>query len=148
MRLIVIDVVPALLSWEGRDASDPVPLEGAEEILDVLSSRYRLAAVSDGDRAATELRDVLDRLRIGAFFETIGTSADFGPRVSPRVIRRSARAVRVTPERIIVVTARPRLAASLENARMAAVLVEAGRLAELPERLRRLTGGPPGATAG
>jgi FMN phosphatase YigB (HAD superfamily) len=149
VRLIIIDVAPALLSWEGRGASDtPEAAANAEEVLDILYARYRLAAVTDGDRAATELRDVLERLGLDGFFESIGTSADFGPRVSPQVIRRIARALRAAADHLVVVTARPRLARSLEEARIAAVLAEPGKLSEVPDRLRRLTAGRPHGTTG
>lgn len=139
MRLVVLDLVPALLSWEGRDASRPVVADQAEAALEAVFARFRIAGVTDSNRTATEIRDALDEAGLGGFFETLGTAADFGPRVTARVVRGIARAVRTTPDRLIVVTARPELAAALERGRIATLLVEPGSIAEVPEQLRRLT---------
>ncbi len=122
MRLVVVDVIPALLSWEGRDASEAAP--NALEVLDDLFSSFRLAAITESDRAGVELREVLDLAGLSGFFDSIGTAAGFGPAVTPRVVRRIAEGLGVDPDLVIVVTARPALAEALQRARITTVLTE------------------------
>jgi FMN phosphatase YigB (HAD superfamily) len=123
LQLIVIDLVPALLSWEGSEGGPSVP-DGAEAVLDELYIRCRLAGITDADRPATSIRDLLEDLGLGDFFDSVGTSADFGPVLSVRVIRRIVRSLGAHPDEVAVVTARPELAERLSRNRFAVVLVE------------------------
>ena len=125
MRLVVIDLIPALLSWEGRDqASEPDTPLGAAGVLEHLFSHYRLAAIADIGRTGATLRRMLEAAGLGSFFESVATTADFGPSLSARVIRRLASTVGVRIEAIAVVTARRELAESLGGARIGVVLLE------------------------
>jgi FMN phosphatase YigB (HAD superfamily) len=121
LQLIVIDLIPALLSWEDGEPSVP---DGADEVLDELYARCRLAGITDADRAAADLRDLLEDLGVGEFFDSVGTSADFGPALSARVVRRIVGALGAHPDEVAVVTARPTLAEQLSRSRFAVVLVE------------------------
>ena len=52
---VLIDLVPALLKWEGRDSlAVPDAADGALELVDDLYDDFRLAAVTDGDRPASD----------------------------------------------------------------------------------------------
>ena len=49
MQLVIIDLVPALLSWEGRDSSGPPEAAaGALGVVGDLFTHFRLTAVADG----------------------------------------------------------------------------------------------------
>jgi FMN phosphatase YigB (HAD superfamily) len=123
LQLILIDLIPALLSWEAP-ADEPSVPEGVEAVLDELYARCRLAGITDADRPAATVRDLLEDLGIGEFFDSVGTSADFGPTLTVRVIRRIVRSLGVHPDEVAVVTARPALAERLSRTRFAVVLVE------------------------
>lgn len=121
-HLVVVDLIPALLSWEGRDlSSDPDVAPGAEPALEHLFAHYRLAAVADAGVSGANLRAVLHQEGLGGLFESVGTSADFGPAVSPRVLRRIASTVGVTADRLVLVTARDQLIDAMIAARIAVV---------------------------
>lgn len=121
LQLIVIDLIPALLSWEGSEPSVP---EGSEAVLEELYARCPLAGVTDADRPAAGIRDLLEELRVGEFFDSVGTSADFGPTLTARVVRRIVRSLGAHPDEVAVVTARQGLAEQLSRNRFAVVLVE------------------------
>jgi FMN phosphatase YigB (HAD superfamily) len=121
LQLIVIDLIPALVSWDGPEPSIP---DGTDAVLDELYVRCRLAGITDAERPATTIRDVLEDLGIGEFFDSVGTSADFGPALSARVVRRIVRSLGAHPDEVAVVTARPGLAEALSRNRFAVVLVE------------------------
>jgi FMN phosphatase YigB (HAD superfamily) len=143
VTLIVVDLVPALLTWEGRDASDPRVAPEALEVLEDLYAGFRLAAVADGDQPASRLRYALDELRLSEFFESIGTSAGFGPAVTPRVIRRLAAGLGALPGDLLVVTARPALAEALRRARLGVVLTDGpDDFVNVPDAVADLMDGP------
>lgn len=135
MRFLIIDLVPALLRWEDTD-DDPDVAEGAEETLEQLHARFRLAGITDGNRPGSEIRNALQRSGIGDFFESVGTSADFGPSVSPQVIQRLATTVGAASTSVLVVTARPTLADALGRRAIATVLLGPAGFAGLPDQLR------------
>lgn len=110
----------------------------AHQTLEVLFTRYRLAAVGDAEESGHRLRERLQRAGIGDFFESVGTSTDFGCPIDPTVIRRVASTVGVGVERMAVVTGRPELAANLAAGGVRVVLIDDSRpLHEVPDRLAR-----------
>ena len=140
MQLILIDLVPALLRWEGRDASGPPEArDGAVDMVDELFSDFRLAGIADADHPAAELREALERHDLGLYFDNVGTSSVLGPNVTPRVVRRIAAALG-EPGGTILVTARPGLAAVLQRSGIAVVRAD-GPLAEVPDAVRRMASG-------
>ncbi|NQV07882.1 hypothetical protein HQ535_15175 [bacterium] len=144
MRLIVIDVFPALLSWEGRGASGGASAGlGAREAISILADAFRLVAVADGDITGRELRDLLSVAGIDHDFTDIVTSASSGPTVTPRVVRKVARDLGVAWDHVIMVTARPPLARSLRGERVPTILTEhADQIGTVPEAIERLFSGP------
>ncbi len=140
MQLVIIDLVPALLSWEGRDSSEPPEAAaGALGVVGDLFAHFRLTAVADGDWTGAQVREALERLDLAPYFESVGTSVGVGPMVTPRVIRRIAAALRATGN-AIVVTGRPGLARGLGRIGIPAVLVDHYGLAEVPNRVYKLAG--------
>ncbi|HSG79470.1 MAG TPA: hypothetical protein VLD62_07825 [Acidimicrobiia bacterium] len=121
MRLVVIDLIPALLSWEGRDASD-VAADADTTLQDLYDAGYRLEGVADSERSGSDLRDVLAAHGLAEWFERVASSAEFGPLVTPRVIRRIATSAGVSISDVAVVTAREPLAKRLQKDRIAVVL--------------------------
>ena len=110
MRFVIIDLIPALLQWEGRDSFDlATSRPSARELVATLFPDFRLAGITDGDHPASVVHEALERLDLAAFFESTGTSSVFGPKVTPRVVRRVARAIGGAGH-AIVVTSRPLLA--------------------------------------
>ena len=140
MHLVLIDLYPALLPWEGRDAPGPPEARpGALAAIDDLYNDFRLAGLADGLRPASQIREDLERLDLGLYFDNVGTSSVFGPEVTPRVVRRVAAALGAAG-RTIVVTARPPLAAGLRRAGIPVVTAD-GPLDELPGAVRRMASG-------
>lgn len=140
MHYVLIDLVPALLTWEGRDSfAVPDAADGALQLVDDLYNDFRLAAVADGDRPASMVREALERLDIAAYFDSIGTSSVFGPVVTPRVIRRITSAIGGAGHSIVV-TARTGLAAALHQAGIPVVGAE-GDLLEVGKAVRRMAYG-------
>ena len=140
MRFVLIDLVPALLTWEGRDFYAPAEAQsGALDLVYDLFSDFRLAAVTDGDRPASTVREALEKLELAAYFESVGTSSVFGPVVTPRVIRRITAAIGGTG-RTIIVTARPGLTEALHHSGIPSVTVE-GDLAAVSGAVRRMAFG-------
>ncbi len=125
MRLIIVDVFPALLFGEGREPSGYEVPDGAAEVLDHLYQLYRLAAIADAVHTASGIQEALEVHDLAVFFESIGTSADFGPAVSPRVVRRLITTIRVPVTQVAVVTGRKHLAEQLRLGRFAVILTEA-----------------------
>ncbi len=141
MRLVVIDLIPALLSWEGRDRSaEPViPAEGPEAVAH-LYSHYRLIGLADAGTAGAMLRRHLEDARLAEYFESIGTSAGLGPAVTPRVIRRIGRLTRAK-EGVIVVTGRLDLARAVSRSRTGVVLTNQEEFGAVPEAVASLIAG-------
>lgn len=141
MRLVVIDLVPALVSWEGREEfTEPVtPPEGLEAVAH-LFSHYRLIGLTDAGVAGEVLRSHLERARLAEYFESIGTSAGLGPEVTPRVIRRVARMARAMGG-VIVVTGRPEVARTVSRSRIGVVLTTQEEFGAVPEAVASLIAG-------
>lgn len=89
------------------------------------------------------IRSVLDVNGLAEVFESLGTSAGYGPTVSPRVIRRLAGDLGVPTRQVIVVTARERVATRLRTAHIATVLIGGPEdFADVPDIVADLTEGP------
>ncbi|MDX1690758.1 MAG: hypothetical protein R3290_07025 [Acidimicrobiia bacterium] len=145
MRLVLIDLVPALLSWEGRDAfgeADVAP--DADPTLQTLYDHYRLEAVADSTIPGPVLRDLLATFGLADWFERVGSTAVFGPTLTPRVVRKLAAAAGVTPDRVATVTARDTVADRLRREGLAVVLTGGPEeFADVPEAMWRLEGRRP-----
>lgn len=144
MRLVVIDLIPALLSWEGRDRSGPPAVApDAVTALDRLYPRFRIAGVVDAASVTPgiELRDHLARGEILDYFDMVGTTAEFGPELSPRVLRRILRALGAPDERTLLVTGRRHLAAGFSRSRVPVVFTAFEEFAGVPEAVESLLGG-------
>lgn len=140
MRFVVFDLVPALLSWEGRDSFVQASLQpGALETVHNLFPDFRLTGIADGDHPASQLRESLERLDLAPYFETVGTSSVFGPTVTPRIVGRMTRSIGAFG-RSIVVTGRPRLAEALRRSGIPAVVTD-GDLSGTAEEIRRMAAG-------
>jgi hypothetical protein len=141
VRLVIIDLIPALLSWGGRDLSgDPIVAPGAEEAIEHLFSHYRLAAIADAGWSGVELRAVLEDEGLGGLFESVGTSAELGPSVSPRVVRRLASTVGVTGDLVVFVTARDEVADAVAASGIAVVHTTQDGFVSVPEAIAELIG--------
>ena len=141
MRLVVVDLIPALLSWEGgRDATDPLVPLGAVETVEHLFSHYRLAAIADAGWSGHDLRRLLEDEGLGGLFESVGTSADFGPAVSPRVVRRLASTVGVIADRVVIVTARRDVARRMSANGIAVVHTTQDTFEHVPQAIAELIG--------
>jgi len=142
VRLVVIDLIPALLSWEGRDrSSDPDLPPDAAHALEHVYSRFRIAGIADAHHSSSELRAHLEREDLALFFDSIATSAEFGPVVSPRVVRRVASALGGPDDRIAFVTAREHLADAFGAGRIPVVLTTQQDFAGIPEAVSELLDG-------
>ncbi|MEE9297712.1 MAG: hypothetical protein V3V29_01580 [Acidimicrobiia bacterium] len=141
MRLVVIDLIPALLSWEGRDRSaDPEIAPDGPEAVAHLYSHYRVMGLADAGVAGETLRRSLEAAGIAEYFESIGTSAGFGPEVTPRIVRRIGRMARAK-EGVIVVTGRPRLARAISRSRTGVVFTNQEEFGAVPEAVASLIAG-------
>lgn len=138
-----LDLVPLLLSWEGRspqEAPDVPP--GAVEMLDEVFADFRIAGIADGALTGVALRRALEDAELDIYFDFIGTSAEFGPAVSPRVVRRLARLLGFDLDQVVVITARPALAEALRLAHLAVIHVEGPEgVAAIPEALEAIYSG-------
>ena len=143
MHLVLLDLVPLLLSWEGSAPGDaPSVPAAAGEMLEQVFPDFRIAGLSDGDHTGLDLRRALEDAELDGYFDFIGTSAEFGPEVSPRVMRRLARALGFPAEQVVVVTARRELADALQQASLAVVHVEGAEgVAAIPQALEALYSG-------
>jgi len=140
---VFLDLVPLLLSWEGRSPHEtPAAPPGAAEMLAQVFANFRMAGIGDGAHTGLGLRRALEDTELDAFFDFIGTSAEFGPTVSPRVVRRLARLLGFDADQVVVITARLDLAEVLRRARLAVVHVEGPEgVAVIPEALETLYSG-------
>jgi hypothetical protein len=143
VTLIIVDVNPALLTWEGRDAYGAEASPRAHDTLDELFGRFRLVAVTDGNIAATEVRRAVESTGLEGFFENVGTTALYGPFLTPRVVRRIAAEGGVRITEVILVTAREQIAEAMRAARIAVILTEGpAGFASVPEAIDEITDGP------
>ncbi len=117
MHLVLLDLVPLLLSWERSAPGDaPAVPVAAGEMLEQVFPDFRIAGLSDGDHTGLDLRRALEDAELDGYFDFIGTSAEFGPVVSPRVVRRLTRVLGFPAEQVVLVTARRGLADALQRA--------------------------------
>jgi hypothetical protein len=140
VHLVLLDLVPMLLSWEesSRGEAPAVPPKTGE-MLETVFPDFRIAGIGDGDHTGLGLRRALEDAELDGFFDFIGTSAEFGPEVSPRVVRRLTRILGFDLDQVVVITARPELAESLRRARLAVVHVQGPEgVAAIPEALDAL----------
>lgn len=139
MRFVVIDVVPALLSWEGRDRADPPSIApDAATAIPHLHAHQRLVAVADAGISRLELALAIDAEGLASYFDSITTTAGLGPTLTPRVVRRMIHSHDGGP---IVVTARPGLARSLSRSRMSVVLTRQEEFGAVPDAVAQLVAG-------
>ena len=143
MHLVLLDLVPLLLSWEGSAPGDaPSVPAAAGEMLEQVFPDFRIAGLTDGDHTGLDLRRALEDAELDGYFDFIGTSAEFGPVISPRVVRRLARLLGFPAEQLVVVTARAPLAEALQQAGLAVVHVEGAEgVAAIPQALEALFNG-------
>jgi hypothetical protein len=142
MHLVVIDLVPALLSWEGRElAADPSIAGDAAGALEHMASHFALTGIADAGHTRERLHALLEREDLAGYFETIGSSAEFGPRVSPRVLRRFAAALKTTPRDLVFVTARPGLGGDIAAARIRTVVTSHAEFGTVDEEVEALIAG-------
>lgn len=142
MKLVVIDLVPALLSWEGRDRHEEASVaSGAGDAIHDMSHRYLVVGTADAEESTTALRHILDLHGIADMFTSVATSATFGPKVSPRVVRRLAATHRTPPEQVAVVTAREHLARPMHRSRMSVVVTTHDEFDLVPDALASLEAG-------
>jgi len=139
VRFVVIDVIPALLSWEGRDRSDtPVVAPEATSAIPHLHVHHRLVALADAGISRLELALALDSGGLAPYFDSIATTAGLGPTLTPRIVRRMIHAHHDTP---IVVTGRPALARSLSRSRFGVVLTNQEEFGAVPDAVASLVAG-------
>ncbi|HUU61308.1 MAG TPA: hypothetical protein VMX37_02865 [Acidimicrobiia bacterium] len=143
MQLVILDLVPLLLSWEkSTPGESPAVPASAGEMLEAVFPDFRIAGLGDGNHTGLDLRRALEDAELDAFFDFVGTSAEFGPVVSPRVVRRLARVLGFPAEQVVVVTARAELAGTLQAAGLAVVQVEGEEgVAAIPQALEALYSG-------
>jgi len=143
VHLVFLDLVPLLLSWEGREPHEaPAVPPGAVEMLEEVFADFRIAGIGDGAYTGLGLRRALEDVELDPFFDFVGTSAEFGPTVSPRVVRRLSRLLGFELDQVVVVTARSDLAEALRRAGLAVVHVEGPEgVAVIPEALEALYSG-------
>ncbi|HSQ38418.1 MAG TPA: hypothetical protein VLS92_11055 [Acidimicrobiia bacterium] len=112
------------------------------EMLGAVFPDFRIAGLGDGDHTGLDLRRALEDAELDGFFDFVGTSAEFGPVVSPRVVRRLARVLGFPAEQVVVVTARTELADALQAAGLAVIHVEGDEgVAAIPQALEALYSG-------
>jgi hypothetical protein len=141
VTIVVIDLIPALLSWEGRDRSGPPELApDAVEAVTHLYSHYRLVGVADAGIPLEHLRGQLEEQRLVELFDSLGTSAGFGPRVNARVVRRATTYGR-TNSQVVLVTGREALATELRRSRTSVVLTSWASFGGTPEAVATVLAG-------
>jgi hypothetical protein len=139
VRFVVIDVIPALLSWEGRDRSDgPIVAPEADLAIPHLHAHHRLVALADAGISRLDLALALDTEGLARFFDSIATTAGLGPTLTPRIVRRMIHSHDGGP---IVVTGRPGLARSLSRSRFGVVLTTQEEFGAVPDAVASLVSG-------
>jgi len=144
VRPIVVDLIPALLSWEGRDLSgEPDVAPEAGDALGRIYERYRLAGLVDAAAEITgrHLRDHLLTAGLADLFDMIGTTSEFGPVLTPRVLRKVIRTLGGPDDRTVLVTARQGLAQDFRGSRVPVVLTSQEEFGSVPEKVEALLGG-------
>ena len=141
MRLVVIDLIPALPGEEGRNRSTSLDMapDGLEAVAH-LYSHYRLIGLADADVSSTAIRNALEDNRITEFFDSVGTSVGFGPTINPRVIRRITRMSR-SHGPVVFVTGRESLGRLMSRSRVGVVLTTRDEFGAVPDAVASLISG-------
>lgn len=141
MRLVVIDLIPALLSREGRGRSSELVMapDGLEAVAH-LHAHYRLIGLADAKVSSTEIRRALETNRVAEFFDSIGTTVGFGPEINPRVIRRIIR-MSHSHEPVVFVTSREHLGRLMSRSRVGVVLTARDEFGAVPDAVASLVTG-------
>jgi len=143
VHLVLLDLIPLLLSWDASDPGEPatVPATAADMLAEVFAD-FGIAGISDGSLTGLDLRRALEDAELDGFFDFVGTSAEFGPEVSPRVVRRLARMLGFPLDQVVVVTARAELAHTLQQSGLAVIHVEGEEgVSAVPQALAALYSG-------
>jgi FMN phosphatase YigB (HAD superfamily) len=143
VHLVLLDLIPMLLSWDPSAPGEApaVPASAANMLAQVFPD-FRIAGISDGSLTGLDLRRALEDAELDGFFDFIGTSAEFGPEVSPRVVRRLARVLGFPLEQVVVITARTELADALQQSGLAVIHVEGEEgVGAIPQALEALYSG-------
>lgn len=143
MHLVLLDLIPLLLSWDPSAPGEPpvVPTTAADMLAQIFAD-FRIAGISDGSLTGLDLRRALEDAELDGFFDFVGTSAEFGPEVSPRVVRRLARVLGFPLDQMVVITARAGLADTLQQSGLAVIHVEGEEgVSAVPEALAALYSG-------
>ena len=141
MRLVVIDLIPALLSWGGRDRSSGLEVapDGRDAVAH-LHTHYRLVGVTDAGVSSAVIGRALEAAGAAEFFDGVGTSVGFGPAINPRVVRRITRMSR-SNEPVVFVTAREHLARTMTRSRVGVVFTNQNEFGAVPEAVASLVAG-------
>jgi len=140
VRLVVIDLIPALLSREGRDGSSFEIAPDGPDAVAHLYSHYRLIGVADAGVSSMVIGRTLEDGGIARFFDSVGTSVGFGPAINPRVIRRIIRGSR-SKDPVVFVTGREHLARAMSRSRVGVVLTNREEFGLVPEAVASLISG-------
>lgn len=141
MHLVLIDLIPALLSWEGRDRSgDPDVAPGAVHALGHLYDRFQMIGIADAGITTATLRTHLEREGLFVYFDAVTTTAAHGPDVGTRTVRRLAGAA-APGERPIVVTGRTAVAEAMRRGRIAVVVTRHEDFEGVPDAVFEIADG-------
>jgi hypothetical protein len=140
VTLVLIDLIPALLQWEGRDRSGDLTIApaGAEAVAH-LASHYRVAGIADAGTPLDRIRRPLEDARIDDLFDSVATSAVLGPTVNARVIRRISGHHHHGP--IVFVTGRASLGRQVNRSRFSVVVTNRDEFGAVPEAVATVLSG-------
>ena len=105
-----------------------------------LASHYRVVGMTDADVSTAMVRRSLEDHRVAEYFETVGSSAGFGPQVNSRIVRRVTSHHRHS-QQVVFVTAREQLVKQFTRSRMGVVLTAPDEFGGVPEAVASLVSG-------
>jgi hypothetical protein len=141
VHVVLIDLIPALLSWEGRDvSSEPDVASGAAHALGHLYDGYQVLGVADAGHPRSSLRRWLEDEQLAVYFDGLINSAPYGPRLTGRAIRRIVDSGR-KGDRGILVTARGHLAAEALAQRIPVVETRHSEFEGVPDAIFTISDG-------
>ncbi len=105
-----------------------------------LYSHYRLMGVADAGITASALFNPLDDAHLAELFESLGTTAGYGPQVNARVVRRITAHARV-PQSVVLVTGREHLARTISRSRLGVVFTAWANFGGVPEAVATVLAG-------